>query len=92
MDSQSSVDHPSVYIREIMKQQGLNQANLAELCNISCVGLNALLTGRRGVTARTAILLGKELKIDPEYLMNLQSKYDLDKYHRSVKESTCPQT
>jgi addiction module HigA family antidote len=39
--------------------------------------INALINGKRGITAETAILLSRVLKTSPEFWMNLQATYDL---------------
>jgi addiction module HigA family antidote len=62
---------------EFMAPKELTQVALAKRLKISLQRLNAILNGRRAVTADTALLLAKELGTTPELWMNLQSAVDL---------------
>jgi len=53
------------------------QAKLAERMGMSPQELNPIIRGKRGISARTALLLGKALDTTPQFWMNLQAAMDL---------------
>ena len=70
--------HPGlVLIAEFLRPMKITQARLAERTRMPPDRVNALVRGRRGITADTAWRLSKALKTTPEFWMNLQTAYDL---------------
>jgi addiction module HigA family antidote len=55
----------------------ISQAEAARRLRIPVNRLNELERGKRGVTPRTAILLGALTNTTPEFWMNLQARYEL---------------
>ena len=66
-------------LEEFLKPIGMTQVDAANKMGISVNRLNELIRGKRGITADTALRLGKLLKTSPEFWMNLQAAWDL--YH-----------
>lgn len=62
---------------EFMAPMKLTQVTLAKRLKMSLQRLNAILNGRRAVTADTALLLAKEFRTTPQLWMNLQTAVDL---------------
>ena len=63
----------SVY--RLSKETGLSQTRLVQLVK-----------GNRGVSAETAVKLGKFFAIAPEFWMNLQSLHDIEEAQKEYKK------
>jgi addiction module HigA family antidote len=70
---------------EFLKPKGLTQAEAARRMGMSTKRLNELVTGKRGVTAATAIRLARLLGTSPELWLNLQTTWDLWHAYRSER-------
>lgn len=62
---------------EFLKPMGLTQVELAKRMGVPIQRLNTVVTGKRAVTAETAILLAGVLGTSPNFWMNLQTNLDL---------------
>jgi addiction module HigA family antidote len=70
--------HPGeILLEEYLKPLGMRQTALATKMGVSIQRINQIINGKRGVTAQTAVLLGKVLDTDPWFWMELQAQYDL---------------
>jgi antitoxin HigA-1 len=70
--------HPGeILLHEVMEPLGLSANALAKALGVPANRITALLHGRRGITADTALRLSRYLGGEPEFWMNLQSAYDL---------------
>ena len=70
--------HPGQVLSEVyMSEMGLNQTNLAELCQCSPRKINEIVNGKRAVSAAFAIVLEKKLKTTAEMWVRMQAEYDL---------------
>jgi antitoxin HigA-1 len=70
--------HPGeVLSEEYLAPLGLSAAALAVAIGIPARGVSAIIRGRRGMTADTAIRLGRFFDVDPRFWLNLQMAYDL---------------
>jgi addiction module HigA family antidote len=56
---------------------GMTQAAFAERIGWTRARLNALIRGKRGITAEAALDLAEVLGISPKLWMNVQATYDL---------------
>jgi addiction module HigA family antidote len=56
---------------------GIGQVEAARRLGISLNRLNEIVLGKRGVTADTALRLGRLLKTSPQFWMRLQADWDL---------------
>lgn len=64
---------------------GISQVRLARDLKIPFQRVNTLINGKRGVTAKTALLLAGYFKTTPEFWMNLQAAYDLYEARRILE-------
>lgn len=82
--------HPGeILLEEFLEPMGISQNLLARETGMSPRRVNEIVLGKRSITGDTAIRLGKLFGIEPEFWMNLQSRYDLevaeDRFHSTVK-------
>jgi addiction module HigA family antidote len=64
-------------LEEFLKPMGLGQVEAARRLGISLNRLNEIVLGKRGITADTALRLGRLLKTSPQFWMRLQADWDL---------------
>ena len=67
---------------EFMRPLGLSANALALALRVPATRIQAILHGQRAITADTALRLGRYFGTTPEFWMNLQAFYDLDKAKR----------
>jgi addiction module HigA family antidote len=76
--------HPGeILLEEFLKPMELSQLELARRMGVPVQRVNALINGKRGMKAETAILLSKVFKTSSEFWMNLQVACDLYQAQRS---------
>jgi len=63
---------------EFLKPMGLTQYRVAKDIGVPPRRINEIVSGRRAVTADTALRLGRYFGMSPEFWLNLQSHYDLE--------------
>jgi len=64
---------------EFIRPSGSSQNALALAMRVPADRVNAIIHGRRTITADTALRLAIALGTTPEFWLNLQVKYDLEK-------------
>jgi addiction module HigA family antidote len=64
-------------LEEFLRPAGLTQVALAAKMRVPIQRVNGIISGRRAVTAETAILLSRALGTTPELWLNLQVAVDL---------------
>jgi len=64
-------------LKEFLKPMGIGQVEAARRLGISLNRLNEIVLGKRGITADTALRLGRLLKTSPQFWMRLQADWDL---------------
>ena len=70
--------HPGeVLAEEFLKPLGLSARALAKAIEVPQNRISDIVRGRRGVSADTAIRLGRFLGTDPRFWLNLQTAHDL---------------
>ena len=71
--------HPGEVLKEdFLDPMGISQYRLAKDIGVHPRRINAIIQGKRSVTADTALRLGRYFGIEPEFWMNLQTHYDLE--------------
>jgi addiction module HigA family antidote len=71
--------HPGEFLREdFMIPLGLSANALALALRVPATRIGEIVKERRGITADTALRLGRYFRMTPEFWMNLQSHYDLE--------------
>ena len=70
--------HPGVTIREdVLIPLGMSVNQLAKALGVDATRLNEIVRGRRGITADTALRLGRYLGNSAEFWVGLQLDYEL---------------
>jgi antitoxin HigA-1 len=87
--------HPGEMLREeFLVPMGLSANALALAIRVPVTRVSEIVNERRGITADTALRLGRYFRMTPEFWMNLQSHYDLemarDAKDRMIRESIKP--
>jgi len=71
--------HPGVVLREdFLRALKLSQNRLANGIGVPSRRINEIVPGKGGITADTALRLGKFFGMEAQFWMNLQSHYDLE--------------
>ena len=73
-----------ILLEEFLNPMGISQNKLARDIDVSVARVNDIIHARRGITADTALRLGKYFGATPEFWLNLQSRYDLKIARRDV--------
>lgn len=77
--------HPGeILLDEFMKPMDISINRLAREIMVPPGRISAIVNGKRGITADTALRLGKYFGVSPELWMGLQSDYDLRLAQRAV--------
>jgi len=70
--------HPGQVLEEVyMNEMGLNQTDLAKLCECAPRKINEIVNGKRGISPSFALTLEKVLKTSAEMWVRMQAEYDL---------------
>ena len=79
--------HPGeILLEDFMKPMGISINQLARDIVVPPGRVSEIVNGKRGITADTALRLGKYFDVSPEVWIGLQSDYDL----RVAKQTTWP--
>jgi addiction module HigA family antidote len=78
--------HPGEILQEQMQELGLSANALATKLSVPANRISAILRGSRGITADTALRLGRFFGQTPEFWMNLQRTYDLVVAERDIAD------
>lgn len=75
-----SIVHPGEILNEeFLKHFEISQYRLAKDISVPPRRINEIVLGKRSITADTALRLSIYFKTSPEFWMNLQAHYDLEK-------------
>lgn len=78
--------HPGETIKEdYLMPLGMSVNQLAKALGVGAARLNEIVRGERGITADTALRLGRYFGTSAEYWLNLQSLYDLRMAERKAR-------
>ena len=78
--------HPGEALQEIMDAAGLSANALALALRVPGNRITAILNKQRGITADTALRLGRYFGTSAQMWMNLQSTYDLESAEDTLAE------
>ena len=71
--------HPGeILLTEFLEPMEISQYRLALNIGVTPRRINEIVHGRRGITADTALRLGRFFNIEAQFWMNLQSHYDME--------------
>ena len=86
--------HPGeILLQEFLKPMGLTQYRLAKDIGVQPTRINQIVHGKLGVSADTALRLGRYFQMSPQFWLNLQAHHDLemtrDKLKDRIEEEVC---
>lgn len=71
--------HPGeVLMEDFIKGFGITQNKLAVSIGVPPRRINEIVHGKRGITADTALRLGRFFGVEPQFWLNLQTRYELE--------------
>jgi addiction module HigA family antidote len=71
--------HPGeILSEEFLKPLGLSMNQLALALRVPANRINAIVAGERGITADTALRLGRYFGTSAQFWINLQARFDLE--------------
>ena len=70
--------HPGDVLKEELESRGISQKYYSELTGVSYTMLNEILNGKRPVTTDFALIVEASLGINPEMLINMQTRYNME--------------
>ena len=72
--------HPGeILMEEFLTPMGISQYRLSHDISVPPRRINQIVHGTRSVTADTALRLGKYFGVSPQFWMNLQAHFDLER-------------
>jgi antitoxin HigA-1 len=72
--------HPGEILQEeFLKPMDISQYQLAKAIHVPQIRISEIVRGKRAISADTALRLGRFFSVEPQFWMNLQSRYDLEK-------------
>ena len=77
--------HPGEFLKEILEDRGISQAQFARAIGVAPMRIPHIVKGARPVTAELALLFGRALGQSPQYWLNLQATYDLKIAERQIR-------
>ena len=79
--------HPGEHLAEILDELNISQYRLAKAIGVHPRRINQIVLGGRSITADTALRIGQALAMTPEFWLNLQRMYDLDRARATTDTS-----
>lgn len=71
--------HPGEVLREeFLAPMGITVYRIAKETGLSQTRLSQIIKEKRGITAETALKLGRFFSVPPEFWLNLQALYDIE--------------
>jgi len=71
--------HPGeILLQEFLKPMGITQYRLAKDISVQPTRINQIVKGKIGVSADTALRLGRYFQMSAQFWLNLQAHYDLE--------------
>ena len=79
--------HPGEILSEdFLKPMGISAYRLSKGANIDQTRISEIIRGKRSVTADTALRLARFFGNSPEFWLNLQAHYDLERKKREMEK------
>lgn len=70
--------HPGEHLADFLEEHGLSQYRAAQDMTVPPRRLNEIIQGKRGISADTALRLGRYFGTSPQFWMNLQDRYEME--------------
>jgi antitoxin HigA-1 len=78
--------HPGEILSDELRELGISAAELARVIHVPANRVSQILSGKRNITADTALRLGRWFGTGPQLWLNLQQTYDLDLARQQLGE------
>ncbi|MXX38814.1 MAG: HigA family addiction module antidote protein [Gemmatimonadetes bacterium] len=79
--------HPGeILLEDFLKPMQMSQYHLAQAISVPPRRINEIVHGKRGITADTALRLGHFFKMEAQFWMNLQARYDLETTRKTLAD------
>ncbi len=79
--------HPGeILLEDFLKPLGISANKLSRELRVPSNRIVKIVNGERGITAHTALRLARFFNMTPDFWMNLQSHYDLEKAQDEIAE------
>lgn len=87
----SKKDFPPVHPGEILREEfltplGITQYRLAKEIHVPARRINEIVLEKRGISADTALRLGRYFGTTAQFWLNLQSRYDLEVARDAIED------
>lgn len=87
----SKRDFPPIHPGEVLHEEfltplGISQYRLAKDIHVPARRINEIVLEKRGISADTALRLGRYFGMTPQFWINLQSRYDLEVAREGIEE------
>ena len=69
--------HPGDVLKEELESRNISQKKFAKILGVSYSMVNDILNEKRSISSDFALMVEAALGINPEMLMNMQSRYDM---------------
>ena len=76
--------HPGEVLADEISEIGITASELAHKIHVPANRITQIVAGKRGITAETALKLGKLFGTGPRIWMNLQQAFELDSAAQKV--------
>ena len=76
-DKLTPITPGDVLLLEFLRPMGISQNQLARDISVPANRISQIIHAKREITADTALRLGKYFQIEPEFWLNLQSRYNM---------------
>ncbi len=70
--------HPGQFLMDELDELGMSAAELARFIRVPANRISQIVTGKRNITADTALRLGQYFGTGPRLWLNLQQSFELD--------------
>ena len=80
--------HPGIVLREELDDIGLSANALAKAIGVPANRVTAILNGERGITADTALRLGRYFDTTAQFWLNLQQAWQIRRAERRAGSRT----
>ena len=77
--------HPGEFLADELQELGMSAAALARTIRVPANRISQIVSGKRNVTADTALRLGRYFGTGPQIWLNLQQAYELDLARRQIE-------
>ena len=77
--------HPGEILKEYLDEMEITAYRLSHATGISESNLSELINGKKNITARLSLLLGKFFGFNDEYWLRMQNHYDILEEKKKLK-------